>query len=65
MARSERESDLCFDPMRRLLCGKSRAFLEETAEGGNFLEELSSKQKIEQQGHVGRSRGRVWGLESR
>jgi hypothetical protein len=46
MAMSERESDLCFDPMRRLLCGKSRAFLEETAEGGNFLEELSSKQEI-------------------
>lgn len=46
MAMRECGSDLCFDPVRRLLCGKSRAFLEETAEGGDFLEELSSKQKI-------------------
>lgn len=63
MAVSERESDLCLDPAHRLLCGKSRAFLEETAEGGNALEELRSKQKIHKQGHVGRLGG--WGLESR
>lgn len=43
MVMSERESDLCFDLMRRLLCGKLRVFLEETVEGGNFLEELSFK----------------------
>lgn len=47
MAMSEGGSDLCFGPVHRLLCGKPRAFLEETATGRvNFLEELNSEQNI-------------------
>lgn len=44
---SESGSDLCFDPVRRLLYGKSGAFLEETAKGRvDFPEEWNSEQNI-------------------
>lgn len=44
---SEGGRDLCFDPARRLLSGKSGAFLEETAEGRvDFPEERNSEQNI-------------------
>lgn len=54
MALSEGGSDLCFDPVHRLLCGQSRAFLEETAKGRvNFPEELNSEHRIQKQENGG------------